>query len=59
MTVVQEEQFSLPKSCIQVEEIGAWPCVPKKNLAPFLMAIPTQQRWGERDAAEEGLQEET
>lgn len=57
MTVEQRELFSLPKSyhCIQVEEIGVWPLVPKnKILASFLMAIPSQQIGGE-GAAEKGL----
>lgn len=61
MTGEQCELFSLPKSyhCIQVEEIGIWPLVPKnKILASFLMAIPTQQRiGGNRRAAEKGQDE--
>lgn len=58
MTIEQCELFSLPKSyhCIQVEEIGVWPLVPKnKILASFLMAIPTPQRIGSGRAAEKGL----
>lgn len=60
MTVEQYKLFSLPKSyhCIQVEEIGHWPLVPKnKILASFLMAIPSQQRigGGGGGAAKKGL----
>lgn len=59
MTVGQCELFSLPKSyhCIQVEEMGVWPSVPKnKVLASFLMAVPTQPRTaGRGDAAEKKL----
>ena len=59
MTVEQCELLSLPKSyhCIQVEEIGVWPSVPKsKGLASFLMAVPTQPRTaGGGDAAEKKL----
>lgn len=33
-----------------------WPSVPKNKIfASFLMAIPTQQSWGEGGAAEKGL----
>lgn len=62
MTVEQCELLSLPKSyhCIQVEEIGVWPLVPKNKIfASFLMAIPTQQRIGGRGCCRERTEEET
>lgn len=62
LIVEQCELFSLPKSyhCIQVEEIGIWPLVPKYKIsASFLMAIPTQQRTGGSKRAAEKGQDET
>lgn len=62
MTVEQYELFSLSKSyhCIQVEEIGVWPLVPKnKILASFLMAIPSQQIIGGGGCCKERTEEET
>lgn len=62
MTVEQCELLSLPKSyhCIQGEEIGVWPLVPKNKIfVSFLMAIPTQQRIGGGGAAEKGLRKKS